>query len=92
VPFWIGWDLWVGAEFLLHLGLYSGIALALRAADGRPLSWILAGVAFGFAYLARPEALLVFGLAVAAAVVLAASRRTLRAAVFPLALLAGFAP
>lgn len=63
VPFWIGWELWVGAEPVLHLFLFSGIALALRAFD-RP-SWAVAaacGAAFALAYLSRPEAIVVFAL------------------------------
>jgi 4-amino-4-deoxy-L-arabinose transferase-like glycosyltransferase len=62
VPYWIGRDLWVGAEPLLHLFLFTGIALVLRArAHGRARDWIAAGGAFALAYLARPEAVLVFG-------------------------------
>lgn len=62
VPFWIGWDLWVGAEPLLHLFLYAGVALALRARErSRPLDWALAGAVFGIAYLARPEAVITAG-------------------------------
>src|SRR5690606_25734966 len=57
VPFWIDWDLWVGAEPVLHLFLYGGLALALRAYDsGKPWDWALAGLSFTLAYLARPEA------------------------------------
>src|SRR5690606_22733576 len=62
VPFWIAWDLWVGAEPVLHLFLYGGLALALRAHDTRRVrDWLLAGLAFALAYLARPEAILVLG-------------------------------
>lgn len=67
VPYWIGWDLWVGAEPLLHLFLFTGIALFLmawtREADGmRRLAAAGCGVAFALAYLARPEAIVVVGL------------------------------
>ncbi|MBI4541228.1 MAG: glycosyltransferase family 39 protein [Gemmatimonadetes bacterium] len=59
VPYWIRWDLWVGAEPVLHLFLFSGIALSLRAfTSGRLLDWLLAGTAFALAYLARPEAII----------------------------------
>lgn len=62
-PHWVGWDLWVGAEPVLHLFLFSGIALVLRALDrGRWLDWLFAGSAFALAYLARPEAVLPFGI------------------------------
>src|SRR5690606_41398092 len=62
-PFWIGWDLWVGAEPVLHLFLFSGLALALRARDRNSmLPSVLAGVAFALAYLARPAASIVFGI------------------------------
>lgn len=30
-PVWMGWDLWVGAEPVLHLFLYTGLAISLRA-------------------------------------------------------------
>jgi hypothetical protein len=62
--FWIGWDLWVGSEPLLHLAAYGGLALVV-AARVRRSSWlfILAGLAFALAYLARGEGILVFGLA-----------------------------
>lgn len=77
VPFWIGWDLWVGAEPLLHLLLYTGIALALRGlALSRAVAWGAAGLAFGLAYLARPEAVITFGLiAVGLAAAFVISRR-----------------
>jgi 4-amino-4-deoxy-L-arabinose transferase-like glycosyltransferase len=68
-PYWIGWDLWVGAEPLLHVLLYSGLTLALHASlrthEHRGAVacavavWLAAGVAFGLAFLARPEAILV---------------------------------
>src|SRR5688500_10530290 len=63
VPFWIGWELWVGAEPVLHLFLFIGMALALRAFD-RP-AWggaAACGAAFALAYLSRPEAIVVFAL------------------------------
>lgn len=71
VPYWIGWDLWVGAEPLLHLFVFTGLALLLRAWDERSL-WaaVACGVAFALAYLARPEALGVFGVAGILALVL----------------------
>lgn len=63
VPFYIGWDLWVGAEPVLHFFLYSAVALYLRAWEGhRKVDWALAGVGFGLAYLARPEAIIPAGL------------------------------
>ncbi|MFO7894463.1 MAG: hypothetical protein R6U63_12075 [Longimicrobiales bacterium] len=90
VPFWIGADLWVGAEPLLHLFLYTGVALWLRADEGddgvaagdRPPAdsgaepgvvsgsllgspivwWLGAGAVFGLAFLARPEAIITWGL------------------------------
>lgn len=92
VPFWIGWDLWVGAEFLLHLGLYTGIALALRAADrSSALDWGLSGTAFGLAYLARPEAIIAAGMALAAAAALVLARKKAVALAYPLAMVVGFA-
>lgn len=64
VPFWIGADLWVGAEPLLHLGVYTGISLWLWGlASQRAAVWGLAGAALGLAFLARPEAIVVWGLA-----------------------------
>ncbi|HUF76283.1 MAG TPA: glycosyltransferase family 39 protein, partial [Longimicrobiales bacterium] len=72
VPYWIGWDLWVGAEPLLHLFVFTGLALLLRAWDERSLGAAAAcGVAFGLAYLARPEAIGAFGVAGILALVLA---------------------
>ena len=115
VPFWIGADLWVGAEPLLHLFLYTGIALwlkadalhpgagrggseAMAASDdedevgtgrnrptGAPiprhrplLTWLLAGGAFGLAFLARPEAIITWGLLGLVALGLAAATRSPR--------------
>jgi 4-amino-4-deoxy-L-arabinose transferase-like glycosyltransferase len=61
-PYWIGWDLWVGAEPLFHLLLFTGLALSLRASDRERLTdWVLAGVVFALAYLTRPEAIIAFG-------------------------------
>lgn len=63
--YWVGADLWVGAEPLLHLALYSGLALWTRAVeDGARRWWVLAGVCLGLAFLARPEALGVAGVIV----------------------------
>ncbi len=82
VAWWVGWDLWVGAEPVLHLFLYSGIALFLRArARGHVGDWALAGTAFALAYLARPEAVVVFGLLGLGAAAVAVIRRSSRAAV-----------
>lgn len=80
--FWIGADLWVGAEPILHLFLYTGVALWLRAdeeGDGGGLPvWALAGAAFGLAFLARPEAILTWGFLGLAALALAAWKRAPR--------------
>lgn len=63
VPFWIGADLWVGAEPLLHLFLYAAVALWLSADQrGGLLRWAGAGALFGLAFLSRPEAIIVWGL------------------------------
>jgi hypothetical protein len=78
VPFWIGADLWVGAEPLLHLFLYSGLALWLRADSNGGPSWPGAGAAFGLAFLARPEAIITWGLLGLAALALAAVSRSPR--------------
>jgi hypothetical protein len=65
-PYWIGWDLWVGAEPLMHLLLYSSLAFALAALH-RPDGWagmglwVAAGCSAGLAYLTRPEAILTAG-------------------------------
>jgi hypothetical protein len=59
VPYWIGWDLWAGAEPLLHLMLYAGIALAVRLDRGTwRVGWLGVGALLSLAYLARPEAIL----------------------------------
>ncbi|MGH7483890.1 MAG: ArnT family glycosyltransferase, partial [Longimicrobiales bacterium] len=61
VAYWVGWDLWVGAEPVLHLFVYAGIALFLRALeDGGIRSAAACGACFALAYLARPEAIVVF--------------------------------
>lgn len=96
-PYWIGGDLWVGAEPLLHLLLYTGIALWLKADEhGRVAPWALPGVAFGLAFLARPEAILTWGFLGLAALALAAWRRSWRrlagAALMGLAFLVVAAP
>lgn len=78
VPYWIGWDLWVGAEPLLHLFLFTGIALFLRAWQEGGIGVALAcGAAFGLAYLSRPEAIVLF--AIVGLIALAAALRSLLA-------------
>ncbi|MEN9792890.1 MAG: hypothetical protein RL330_968, partial [Actinomycetota bacterium] len=63
--YWVGADLWVGAEPLLHLFLYAGLALWARALDTEGRRWWgLAGVLLAVAFLARPEALGVLGILV----------------------------
>lgn len=58
-PYWIGWDLWVGAEPLLHVFLYGGLAFAVRGWHRQRTSdWAFAGCALALAYLARSEAIL----------------------------------
>ena len=81
-PFWIGWDLWVGAEPLLHLFLFTGLALFLSAWErgGRGAA-VGCGIAFGLAYLARAEAIVAFALLGLVAVL--AARRSMRARVVP---------
>ena len=79
VPFWIGADLWVGAEPLLHLFLYTGVAFWLRAqAGGRLWSWGAAGAAFALAFVARPEAIITWGLLGLVSLAIAMSRRSPR--------------
>lgn len=79
VPFWIGADLWVGAEPLLHLLLYTGVAAWLWANEGGGLGrWAVCGGAFGLAFLARPEAIITWGLLGLAALGAAATGRSLR--------------
>lgn len=96
-PWWIGWDLWVGAEPLAHLLLYGGIALFLRThGRGSLLPWLGVGALFGLGYLARPEVVIPFGVL---GVVIAASAalrwlgdvRRLRPLLLPLLMAAGFA-
>ncbi len=63
VPYWVGWDLWVGAEPLLHLLLFSGLALLLRVWEApRAATAAACGGVFSLAYLARPEAVGTFAL------------------------------
>ena len=61
--YWVGADLWVGAEPVLHLFLYAGLAVWANAleTDGRRW-WALAGFLLAAAFLARPEALGVVGI------------------------------
>lgn len=78
-PYFIGADLWVGAEPLLHFFLFLGIALWLRARDtGSLVIWFLAGGAFGLGFLARPEAIITWGLLGLTALTLSALRRSTR--------------
>lgn len=92
VPYWIGWDLWVGAEPVLHVLLYSGIALAMRALDRQSAgAWVFAGLTFGLAYLARPEAVIAFGIFVAIVFAFALLRRRPRYALGAALLVLGFA-
>jgi len=79
VPFFVGADLWVGAEPLLHLFLFTGVFLWLKALerDG-VIFWFLSGGAFGLAFLARPEAIITWGLLGLATLVLAALKRAPR--------------
>ena len=85
VPYWVGWDLWMGPEPVFHFFLFTGFAFALRG-HGRnsPRDWTLAGVAFALAYLARPEAVLIAGLLVVGAGSAAVVRTSIRSAVQPL--------
>lgn len=63
VPYWVGWDLWMGPEPVFHFFVFSGFALALRAFEREsPRDWAFAGASFALAYLARPEAILITGL------------------------------
>ncbi len=76
-PELVGWDLWVGAEPVYHLFLYSGIALTLRAVERQRWGdWVLAGGALALAYLARPEAVVITGLLGLLVVALVLIRRT----------------
>lgn len=83
VPFWLGADLWVGAEPLLHLFLFAGIAAWLRA-DEAPggtvrtaAGWAGCGALFGLAFLARPEAVIAWGILGLVALAIAVKRRSL---------------
>jgi hypothetical protein len=88
-PFWIGWDLWVGAEPVLHIFLYSAIALCMRAvATRRAVDGLAAGIAFGLAYLARPEAVITAGVAGLVIVAVVMMRRDLRRSLPAVALIA----
>lgn len=61
VPFWSGRELFVGgSEPLFHLVLYSALALLVRPGGWRALG---AGLLLGLGFLARPEAVVVAGLA-----------------------------
>ena len=96
-PYWIGWDLWVGAEPVLHFFLFAALALVLRARErARALDWILAGAAFALAFLSRPEAVIPFGIIGLIIGIDALRRRSrsllLHAAVFGLAFLLTAAP
>lgn len=77
--YWVGADLWVGAEPLWHLFLYAALASWLRAVDeARPSSGGWAGLLLGLGFLARPEAVIaITGLALfaTAGAIRARSRR-----------------
>jgi hypothetical protein len=91
-PYWIEWDLWVGAEPVLHFLLFSAIALTLRARErDRMLDWALAGAMFALAFLARPEAVIPFGLTGLAVGAAALVRRSGRRTVHALAMAMAFA-
>jgi len=91
-PELVGWDLWVGAEPVFHLFLYTGLALVLRAWESRrSLDWLLAGVSFALAYLARSEAVVVAGLVGVVIVGVLLARREPRALVAPVILGGAFA-
>jgi hypothetical protein len=90
-PYWIRWDLWVGAEPLLHLFLYAALAFALRGWQrDRPIDWALAGVALALAYLARSEAIIPLGLLGLLLTMRVVWLRTPRAALHVLALALAF--
>lgn len=75
--YWVGADLWVGAEPLLHLGVYAGLAAWLAGeARGRTGWYAVAGLAFGLGFLARPEAILPWGMLGLITLGLAAVRRS----------------
>ena len=79
--YWVGADLWVGAEPLWHLLFYAAVACWLRAVDeDRPSSGGWAGLLLGLGFLARPEAVIaVSWLALLAAVDALRARRPRRA-------------
>ncbi len=77
--YWVGADLWVGAGPLYHLLLFTGIAAWLEADErGGALRWAAVGSALGLAFLARPEAIITWGLLGLATLVLAARARSSR--------------
>ena len=85
VPYWIGWDLWVGAEPVLHLFLFTGIALFLRGwEEGGWVAGLGSGAALALAYLARPEAIGTFAFIGLGAAALALAARRLRVAAPPI--------
>lgn len=87
--YWVGADLWVGAEPLLHLGLYAGLAWWVRAfEDGDMRRWALAGASLSLAFLARPEAVGVVGVVMVWSMVSALRGRS-RARLAGVALLLG---
>ncbi len=76
--YWVGADLWVGAGPLHYLLLFTAIAVWLDADErGGAGRWALSGGLFALAFLARPEAILTWGLLGLAALALAARRRSL---------------
>ena len=90
--YWVGADLWVGAEPLLHVFLFAGLALWARALDAdRRRWWGLAGLLLAAAFLARPEALGVVGILVLWSAGSALRRRSRARAVGTGLLLATFA-
>lgn len=92
VPYWIGADLWVGAEPVLHLLLFCGVALWMRADErGGLLIWALTGAVFALAFLARPEAIITWGLLGLAALALAIQRRSGRRLTGAVLMAVGFA-
>ncbi|HEX6940633.1 MAG TPA: glycosyltransferase family 39 protein, partial [Longimicrobiales bacterium] len=91
VPYWVGWDLWMGPEPVYHLFVFTGFALALRGHDrSSPRDWALAGASFALAYLARPEAILIGGILGAVACGSAILRRSGRSTLQPLAFAIAF--
>jgi 4-amino-4-deoxy-L-arabinose transferase-like glycosyltransferase len=95
--YWIGTDLWVGAEPLLHLFVYLGVAAWLWASDKDVLArWLLVGGLFALGFLARPESIITWGflglLAVLAAVTGRSARRLAGAVAMGVGFLAVAAP